>query len=102
MAAAIGLIVEGYVSLNDQKALDELRMQRRKLIADLNACTGIDCASTIQQIEEDIVVIEAGLARLDGAATRSPTSCSRSARRLNFLLRSTHHNLERAIRQRPL
>ena len=69
MAAAIGLIVEGYVSLNDQKALDELRMQRRKLIADLNACTGIDCASTIQQIEEDIVVIEAGLARLDGAKT---------------------------------
>ncbi|WFU45599.1 hypothetical protein QA640_47265 (plasmid) [Bradyrhizobium sp. CB82] len=69
MSGAIGLIVDGYVSLKDQKALDELRIQRRKLIADLNACTGIDCASTIQQIEEDIVVIEAGLARLDSATT---------------------------------
>ncbi|WP_439398944.1 hypothetical protein ACRQ5Q_16550 [Bradyrhizobium sp. PMVTL-01] len=29
--------------------------------------TGIDCTSTIQQIEEDIAVIEAGRARLDGA-----------------------------------
>jgi hypothetical protein len=70
MSGAIGLIVEGYVSLKDQKSLDELRMQRRKLIADLNACTGIDCTSTVQQIEEEIVVIETGLARLDGAMTR--------------------------------
>ncbi|AJA60759.1 hypothetical protein R3F74_06830 [Bradyrhizobium japonicum] len=64
VAGAIELIVEGYVSLRDQAALDELRTQRRKLIADLDACTGIDCTSTIRQIEEDIVVIEAGLARL--------------------------------------
>jgi hypothetical protein len=69
MSGAIELIVEGYVSLKDRKALDELRIQRRKLIADLDACTGIDCTSTIQQIEEDIVAIEAGLARLDGATT---------------------------------
>jgi hypothetical protein len=69
MSGAIERIVEGYVSLKDRKALDELRIQRRKLIADLDACTGIDCTSTIQQIEEDIVVIEAGLARLDGATT---------------------------------
>ncbi|MCK1620785.1 hypothetical protein IVA96_30285 [Bradyrhizobium sp. 159] len=69
MSGAIELIVEGYISLKDQKSLDELRLQRRKLVADLNACTGIDCTSTIRQIEEDIVVIEAGLARLDGATT---------------------------------
>jgi hypothetical protein len=69
MSGAIELIVEGYVSLKDRKALDELRIQRRKLIADLDACTGIDCTRTIQQIEEDIVVIEAGPARLDGATT---------------------------------
>jgi hypothetical protein len=65
MSGAIELIVEGYVSLKDRKALDELRI----LIVDLDACTGIDCTSTIQQIEEDIVAIEAGLARLDGATT---------------------------------
>jgi hypothetical protein len=44
-------------------------MQRRKLAVDLKALTGFDCRTTIQQIEEDIVVIEAGLARLDEEAT---------------------------------
>jgi hypothetical protein len=69
-ADAIELIVEGYVSLRGQAALDELLTQRRKLIADLNAGAGIDCTSTIRQIEEDIVVIETGLARLDSATRR--------------------------------
>ena len=69
-SAAIVLIVKGYVSPKDWKALNELRTQRRKLIADLNACTGIDCTSALRQIEEDIVVIETGLARLGGATTR--------------------------------
>lgn len=69
MPNAIELIVDGYVSLNDRRALDDLRMQRRKLAVDLKALTGFDCRRTVQQIEEDIVVIEAGLARLDGAAT---------------------------------
>ncbi|WP_371740521.1 hypothetical protein [Bradyrhizobium sp. LCT2] len=74
MAGAIELIVEGYVSLRDQAALDELRTQRRKLIADLNACTGIDCTSTIRQIEEDIVVIEAGLAMVSRTPPRRESS----------------------------
>lgn len=69
MPNAIELIVDGYVSLNDRRALDDLRMQRRKLAADLKARTGFDYRTTIQQIEEDIIVIEAGLAQLDGAAT---------------------------------
>jgi hypothetical protein len=69
MPNAIELIVDGYVSLNDKRALDDLRMQRRKLAVDLKALTGFDCRTTIQQIEEDIDVIEARLARLDGATT---------------------------------
>ena len=69
MTGAIWLIVDGYVRLNDREALDDLCTQRRKLVADLNASTGIDCTSTIRQIEGDIVVIEAGLARLDGTTT---------------------------------
>ncbi|WP_210349828.1 hypothetical protein [Bradyrhizobium diazoefficiens] len=44
-------------------------MQRRKLVVELKARTGFDCRTTIQQIEEDIIVIEAGLAQLDGPAT---------------------------------
>lgn len=69
MPNAIALIVDGYVSLNDRRALDDLRMQRRKQAVDLKARTGFDYRTTIQQIEEDIIVIEAGLAQLDGAAT---------------------------------
>jgi hypothetical protein len=69
MPNAIELIVDGYVSLSDRRALDDLRIQRRKLAVDLKALTGFDCRTTIQQIEEDLMVIEAGLARLDGAAT---------------------------------
>ncbi|KRQ15878.1 hypothetical protein [Bradyrhizobium manausense] len=69
MPNAIELIVNGYVRLNDRAALDDLRMQRRKLAVDLKARTGFDCRATLQEIEEDIIVIEIGLAQLDGAAT---------------------------------
>ena len=69
MPNAIKLIVDGYVTLQDRRALDDLRMQRRKLAVDLKALTGFDCRTTIQQIEEDIIVIEAGLARLDVGVT---------------------------------
>lgn len=44
-------------------------MQRRKLAVGLKARAGFDCRTTLQQIEEDIIVIEAGLARLDRTAT---------------------------------
>jgi len=69
MPNAIELIVDGYVTLQDRRALDDLRVQRRKLAVDLKALTGFDCRTTIQQIEEDIIVIEAGLARLDVGVT---------------------------------
>jgi len=69
MPNAIELIVDGYVTLQDRRALDDLRMQRRKLAVDLKALTGFDCRTTIQQIEEDIIVIEAGLVRLDVGVT---------------------------------
>ncbi|WP_456672419.1 hypothetical protein [Bradyrhizobium sp. LM2.9] len=77
---AIELIVDGYVSLNDKRALDDLRMQRRKLAVDLKALTGFHCRTTIQQIEEDIDVIEAGLApqRRDSRSVRV-SICRRSS-----------------------
>jgi hypothetical protein len=37
MPNAIELVVDGYVSLNNRRALDDLRMQRRKLAVDLKA-----------------------------------------------------------------
>ncbi len=69
MADAIQSIVNGYVFLNNRKALGDLLVQRRRLVEELNVCTGIDCTGTIRQVEEDITVIEAGLARLEGVTT---------------------------------
>lgn len=40
MPNAIELIVDGYVRLNNRRALDDLRMQRRKLAVDLKARHG--------------------------------------------------------------
>ncbi|MGY3412337.1 hypothetical protein ACVWZV_008450 [Bradyrhizobium sp. GM5.1] len=78
MPNAIELIVDGYVRLNNRRALDDLRMQRRKLAVDLKARTGFDFGTTVQQIEEDIAVIEAGLARLGWRG--GELSCQSSSR----------------------
>ena len=64
MSSAIELIVEGYRSLGDRRALEDLRMHRRRLAVDLKAMKGFDCSRSIQQIEEEITAIEAGLAAL--------------------------------------
>lgn len=83
MSKAIELIVDGYVRLNDRKALDDLRGQRRRLADNLaEACagladdlkgrTGFDFDKTIEQLQDEIVAIEAGLARLDETARPAP------------------------------
>lgn len=61
MSSAIELIVDGYARLRDRQSLEELRMHRRRLVVDLKAKTGIDCRSSIAQVEQDITAIEAGL-----------------------------------------
>jgi hypothetical protein len=60
------LIVEGYARLKDRQSLENLRMHRRRLAVDLKARTGFDCRSSIDQVEEDIAAIEAGLQTLSG------------------------------------
>jgi hypothetical protein len=64
MSEAIELIVDAYVQLKDRKALEDLRMHRRKLAVDLKERTGLDLSQSIGQIDEEIGVIEAGLERL--------------------------------------
>ena len=54
MPNAIELIVDGYVRLNNRRALDDLRMQRRKLAVDLKARTGFDFRPTIQQGRKEV------------------------------------------------
>lgn len=48
MSSAIKLIVEGYARLGDCRALEDLRMHRRRLVLDLKATKGFDCSRSIQ------------------------------------------------------
>ncbi len=71
MSSAIELIVDGYAQLGDRRALEDLRMHRQRLAVDLKAVNGLDCSRSIEQIEEEIEAIEAGLTRLTGAASQA-------------------------------
>ena len=67
---AIEGIVDAYVKLGDRRALEDLRMDRRKLALDLKARQGsYDFSLPLGQIDEEIAVIEAGLHRLNAACS---------------------------------
>ncbi len=71
MPSAIEQIVDTYVRLKNRRGLEGLMMHRQRLAVDLKARSGYDFSLPIQQIDEEIAAIEAGLARLraaDGAA----------------------------------
>jgi capsule polysaccharide export protein KpsE/RkpR len=67
MSNAVEKIVDTYVQLNDRHALGELRTYRQKLAVLLKAQTGLNFSLLIGQINEEIALIEAGLARLNPA-----------------------------------
>jgi hypothetical protein len=72
MSSAIELIVDGYVRLGDRRALSELKAHREQLVAGLRSQRGwFDYSKSIRQMDEEIVAVDAGLARLDGAASRA-------------------------------
>ena len=75
MPKAIELIVDSYVRLHNRAALEELKMHRRKMAIDLMGRSGCDYSRTLDQIEEEIEAIEAGLNRL--AAGQSTDSSQR-------------------------
>jgi len=64
MSLSIGLIVDGYVKLNNRSALDNLLTHRRELLQKLNRVTGIDAKEAIAQVSQEITVIETALAAL--------------------------------------
>jgi hypothetical protein len=71
MPSAIEQIVDAYVRLKNRRGLEGLMMHRQRLAVDLKGRSGYDFSVPIQEIDEEIAVIEAGLARLrsaDGAA----------------------------------
>ncbi|MGY4626867.1 hypothetical protein [Bradyrhizobium sp. USDA 4486] len=64
MSLSIGLIVDGYVKLNNRSALENLLTHRRELLQKLNRVTGTDPKETIAQVSQEITVIEKALAAL--------------------------------------
>jgi hypothetical protein len=72
LTKAIEGIVDAYVRLGDRRALEDLRMHRRKLAVDLKGRLGTyDFSLPLGQIDEGIAAIEAGLERLNTAPTKS-------------------------------
>ena len=69
MSEAMKLIVDGYVKLRGRKALEDLKAHHHRLATELKSInTVLDLSSSIKLLEEEIAIIDAGLARLDGAA----------------------------------
>jgi len=69
MSEAVELIVNGYVKLNGRKELEDMTDRRRRLANELKLSDGvIDLSSSIKGLEDEIAVIDAGLAKLSTAA----------------------------------
>jgi hypothetical protein len=70
MSKAMEQIVQVYVRHQNRRALEDLRKHRQRLALDLRASArpGYDFGLPIRQINEELVVIEAGLERLVIAA----------------------------------
>ncbi|WP_314948200.1 hypothetical protein ACFKHW_30900 [Bradyrhizobium lupini] len=58
------LIVAGYVKVRDRPALTELLAHRRKVLAELQAVSGINPENAVKAIQDELAVIEAGLEEL--------------------------------------
>jgi len=69
---AIEGIVDAYVKLGDRRALEDLRMHRRRLAVDLKGRSSgpYDFSLPLGQIDEEIAAIEAGIERLNTAHSR--------------------------------
>jgi hypothetical protein len=73
MASAIELIVGTYVRLKNRRALEEMLLHRQRLSIELSSRgSSYDVTGPIRQVEEDIVVLKAGIAELGGTA---PVPC---------------------------
>ncbi|WP_439404599.1 hypothetical protein ACNJX9_24585 [Bradyrhizobium sp. DASA03076] len=64
MSRSVELIVEGYVRLNDRRALEGILTHRQDLLRQLVTVTGVDPKQAIAQVSEEISIIEAGIATL--------------------------------------
>jgi len=66
MSEALKRIVGAFVELRNRKALEDMKAHRYRLATELKLMkSAFDLSSTIEQLEDDITVIDAGLAELD-------------------------------------
>lgn len=69
MSQTMRSMVETYVRYGNRQALDDLRSTRRGLIADLKKLGNrYDPSKVVAVLEDEIAIIEAGVARLNSAA----------------------------------
>ena len=70
MSLAMEQIVNGYVRLKDRDALEKLRADRIRLIAELNRLRSdlsFDSSPALRVMAEDLGAIDAGFERLDAS-----------------------------------
>jgi len=73
VSVAIEQIVNAYVQFKNRDALEELRIHRQKLIADLNRVRSdlnFNSSLALLSMAEDIAAIDAGFERLDAPVIR--------------------------------
>jgi inorganic triphosphatase YgiF len=58
------LIIASYVKVRDRRALTDLLAHRRKVLAELQAVSGINPENAVRAIQDELAVIEAGLEEL--------------------------------------
>lgn len=64
MSTAMEMIVAGYVKMRDRRALADLLAHRRKVLAELQAVSGINPRNAVKAIQEELALVEAGLEEL--------------------------------------
>ncbi|GLR91922.1 hypothetical protein [Bradyrhizobium iriomotense] len=73
-STTIELIVSAYVRLKNQRALDDMRELRQRLLKDLQAASGFDSRQALEQVQKDLRIIEQGLAQLRSPKVTVPDS----------------------------
>jgi hypothetical protein len=64
LSNAMQMIVAGYVKVRDRRALADLLAHRRKVLIELQGVTGINPASSVAAVQDEIAIIQAGLEEL--------------------------------------
>jgi hypothetical protein len=67
VAPAIELIVSAYIQVGDRAALVGLLDHRKRIAKDLRSRTGFDFRVPLDAVENEIEVIEAGVATFDNS-----------------------------------